>query len=181
MKVSLNPMSFKADLLIDNRAQKQEVYELSERLKYDFSSTTPNDDESLIMITDGNDSNDSFKLVDKDGERTALYKAPFSKFIGKVPYKQVLTRLKNIYELLTIKADYNRIIDSYKTYRDMQIARINAIKADPELSEFQKSTRLSSLNRVVKNCNIMIDKNMRLSKIDCDSFELSSGLKSELE
>ena len=181
MKVNLNPLSFRANLSIDNRARKHEVYELSERLKHDFASSTPNEDESLIMITDSTDSKDSFKLVGIKGERTAVHKVSFSKFIGKIPYEQTLSRLKSIYELLAIKANYNRIIDIYKTYRDEQIAAINKVKANPEFTEFEKSIRLSYLKRAVKSCNIMIDKNMRLSKIDCDSFELSSGLKGEFE
>ena len=177
MKANFNSVPFTANLLIDNRAQLESVDSVTDSLKGNFMAMTPDEKNTLIMSTLKNSDKDRFELYNEQGEKLAKYEAPLSKFIGASNIKAISERLANIYEVAKIRASYTAIIGNLREAKEKYLGEIRKISENPSLSKEQKSDAIGRSRAIVNFIDKDIKYQLRAQEIDCDSYELSHGMK----
>ena len=180
MKISFNPLSFGANLLISNRAKIRGIARREQMLKDNFKATTPDEDYLVIMTTNKNSDEDKFELYDENKAVVAVHHAPLSKYAQSIPTETLSKRLTDIYNILKIKESFNSVISVLKEFRSSKLREIEEIRQDPNIPKDEKKSLIDSKKQMVKFINKDIEYNARSCLIECDSYEIMHGMKNEL-
>ena len=97
-----------------------------------------------------------------------------------MPIETISSRLKNIYELMKIQESFNVLIKALKGYREKLFVEYETLGGFCTSNKENKE-RLDRLDRILQYLNKDIAYHSKNCKAECESFELTHGLKERLD
>ena len=176
--MSIVPLSFKANLIVNNRPRNIALNHQARMLKEDFKKITPKEDKSTLILTINKDfREDEFELLNSRGKTPERYRAILTKLSDEIGYSAMLDRLHNIYRLMVKKSGYREEIEKLNKARFEHTIELQKTLRDKTLKDYEKDRKVLYHKHYIGAIDESIKSTANVAKADCDSFEIQHGLK----
>lgn len=177
MKINNVNLSFRAGLVIDNKANNENLNSSQSRIIRNFNKETKEYPKyTMFWRFEGDGEEDRFELYDDNSKSVAMVDIGFSNIFDYLDDSSVVDRLNSVFNLLKLKEFYNKIINKLNTLRSTYLGCLNDTLNNPSLSEEDKTKLSNKQTAFIQEYSNRIASVARMSQIECSSYMLANGL-----